>query len=92
MRALGMVFDRAGVAPPGVVLTPRALEGVETMDRGGTDIWGVCMFVGGFASIIFWMVVAWRAMRAHEKIADAVERGGTPPVEVDKAQHEGTAI
>ncbi len=25
-------------------------------------------------SAIFWMVVGWRAMRAHERIADAAER------------------
>ena len=28
----------------------------------------------GIFSTIFWMVVSWRAMRAHEKLADAVER------------------
>ena len=27
----------------------------------------------GLASAIFWMVVAWRAMRAHERLADASE-------------------
>lgn len=25
-------------------------------------------------SAIYWMVVGWRAMRAHEKIADALDR------------------
>jgi uncharacterized membrane protein YciS (DUF1049 family) len=28
----------------------------------------------GLAVTIFWMVCAWRAMRAHEKLAEAVER------------------
>ena len=27
----------------------------------------------GLASAIFWMIVGWRAMRAHEKLADTVE-------------------
>ena len=26
------------------------------------------------AMLIFWTVVGWRAMKAHEKLADAVER------------------
>ena len=28
----------------------------------------------GIFSTIFWMVVSWRAMKAHEKLADSVER------------------
>ena len=28
----------------------------------------------GLFSAIFWMVVGWRAMRAHEKLADSMER------------------
>jgi uncharacterized membrane protein len=28
----------------------------------------------GIASTIFWMVVGWRAMRAHERIAEASEQ------------------
>ena len=28
----------------------------------------------GFATAIFWMVVGWRAMRAHERIADSSEK------------------
>ena len=28
----------------------------------------------GLVTTIFWMVVGWRAMRAHERIADAAER------------------
>lgn len=27
----------------------------------------------GLFSAIFWMVVGWRAMRAHEKLADSME-------------------
>jgi uncharacterized membrane protein len=27
----------------------------------------------GLAVSLFWMVVAWRAMRAHERLADATE-------------------
>lgn len=27
----------------------------------------------GVASLIFWMVVGWRAMRAHERLAAAAE-------------------
>lgn len=27
----------------------------------------------GFVTAIFWMVVGWRAMRAHERLADAAE-------------------
>ena len=28
----------------------------------------------GLFSTVFWMVVSWRAMKAHEKLADSVER------------------
>ena len=34
----------------------------------------VLMMLLSIFSIIFWMVVTWRAMKAHEKLADAVER------------------
>ena len=27
----------------------------------------------GFVTAIFWIVVGWRAMRAHERLADAAE-------------------
>jgi uncharacterized membrane protein len=30
--------------------------------------------VVGIATAIFWMVVGWRAMRAHERLAEATER------------------
>lgn len=32
----------------------------------------ITLFLGLF-SAIFWMVVGWRAMRAHEKLADSME-------------------
>lgn len=32
------------------------------------------VILGAILSTIFWMVVDWRAMRAHERIADAAER------------------
>lgn len=28
----------------------------------------------GIISTVFWMVCGWRAMRAHEKLADSLER------------------
>ena len=45
----------------------------------------------GIFSTIFWMVVSWRAMRAHEKLADAVERlthrqAANPETEVEPPQ------
>ena len=30
--------------------------------------------LAGIATAIFWMVVGWRAMRAHERIAEASEQ------------------
>ena len=33
----------------------------------------VLVILAGLASAIFWMVVGWRAMRAHERIAEAAE-------------------
>ena len=36
----------------------------------------VMMAVVGLVSMIFWMVVGWRAMKAHEKIADSHEHLG----------------
>ena len=35
-------------------------------------------------SAIFWMVVGWRAMRAHERIADASEQAARKLRESDK--------
>ncbi len=33
-------------------------------------IWAVLL---AFATSVFWMAMGWRAMRAHERIADAAE-------------------
>lgn len=41
---------------------------------GGTGALVVVMAMWGIAVTIYWMVVAWRAMRAHERLASAVER------------------
>lgn len=40
------------------------------------DLQGLAVFAMllGLFSTVFWMVVSWRAMKAHEKLADAVER------------------
>lgn len=32
------------------------------------------MYILSLCFVIFWMVVFWRIMRAHEKLADSVER------------------
>ena len=34
---------------------------------------GFLVVVWGLAVTVFWMYVAWRAMRAHEKLAQSVE-------------------
>jgi uncharacterized membrane protein len=44
----------------------------------------VLMALFGIASAIFWMVVGWRAMRAHERIADASEEAARKFRENDK--------
>ena len=41
---------------------------------GNAQGWAVLVALFGIASAIFWMVVGWRAMRAHERIADAAEQ------------------
>ena len=33
----------------------------------------VLTLIIGLFSAIFWMIVGWRAMRAHEKLADSME-------------------
>lgn len=33
----------------------------------------------GVAVTVLWLVIGWRAMRAHERIAAAVERGALLP-------------
>ena len=34
--------------------------------------WAVLVALLGFFVTVFWMVVCWRAMRAHERIADTL--------------------
>ena len=54
------------------VLSPIPMMGGRQME----NLQGVTILVMllGIFSTIFWMVVSWRAMRAHEKLADAVEQ------------------
>ncbi|TAJ15987.1 MAG: hypothetical protein EPO68_11865 [Planctomycetota bacterium] len=40
---------------------------------------GVVGVMFGFFVSIFWMWVGWRAMRAHERVADALEGPATLP-------------
>lgn len=39
----------------------------------GFGAFGAFAVILGLATTIFWMVVGWRAMRAHERLADAAE-------------------
>lgn len=41
---------------------------------GGVAILAVLAALVGLASTVFWMFVAWRAMRAHEEIATATTK------------------
>ena len=43
---------------------------------GGRQMEGLAVLVMlfGIFTGIFWMVVGWRAMRAHEKLADSVDQ------------------
>ena len=43
------------------------------LNASGGELAGLAVLVA-LISAIFWMVVGWRAMRAHERIADAAER------------------
>jgi uncharacterized membrane protein len=36
-------------------------------------VWAVVVGLVGFVTTVFWMVVGWRAMRAHERIADTLD-------------------
>lgn len=38
------------------------------------DSMATLVMLFGVAVIVFWMVCGWRAMRAHERLADAVVR------------------
>ncbi len=39
----------------------------------GPDSLTILTLLIGLFGVIFWMVVGWRAMRAHEKLADSME-------------------
>ncbi len=49
---------------------------MQTMNLSATDAKQFAILGGlvAIATAIFWMVVGWRAMRAHERLADAFER------------------
>jgi len=36
-------------------------------------VFGAMIVLGGVILTIFWVVCAWRAMRAHEKLAESVQ-------------------
>ena len=40
---------------------------------GTLQILTVLTLIIGLFSAIFWMIVGWRAMRAHEKLSDSIE-------------------
>ncbi len=44
------------------------------MNRGDAQVFMFVAGAFGVATTLFWMYVAWRAMRAHECLADAAER------------------
>jgi len=41
----------------------------------GGGLWSVLATFWTFAFMVFWMIVGWRAMRAHERIAASLEEG-----------------
>jgi hypothetical protein len=41
---------------------------------GAMGLFAMLAVLWGFAVTIFWMVCIWRAMRAHEKLAESIER------------------
>jgi hypothetical protein len=41
--------------------------------RAGISVMVILIFLWGLAITILWLYVAWRAMRAHEKLAQSVE-------------------
>jgi hypothetical protein len=55
-------------------MTP--MQEFEMMGMSAMGLFPLAVMVFGVFSTIFWMVCAWRAMRAHEKIAESVERIG----------------
>ena len=43
------------------------------MNMQGVQELAIIMFLFGVFTTILWLVIGWRAMRAHEKIADSAE-------------------
>lgn len=43
-------------------------------ESGFMAVLGVFSTLLAVVTAIFWMIVGWRAMRAHERIADTLER------------------
>ena len=54
---------------------------ISTSDAG---LFAAVAVLAALFSAIFWMVVGWRAMRAHERIAESVELGVMKYRENDK--------
>jgi uncharacterized membrane protein len=48
-----------------------------------TDLAGLALLFGIVAGV-YWMAVGWRAMRAHERIADAAEQAARKVGEREK--------
>ncbi len=42
------------------------------MNTSDAQLFAVVSVMAGMAVTVFWMVVGWRAMRAHERMADAL--------------------
>ena len=87
----------ATLLSPFLLLPCLILWGEELRKPGGTDsgfvvvvvIWvlGALMSV---ALLVFWMVVAWRAMRAHERLARAGERAAAAIEELTRSRNPGS--
>jgi hypothetical protein len=41
---------------------------------GAIELYAVFVVLWGLVVSIFWMICGWRAMRAHERLAESVER------------------
>ena len=64
----------------------RAINDTHKMNISTSDagLFAAVAVLAALFSAIFWMVVGWRAMRAHERIADSVELGVMKYRENDK--------
>ena len=45
-----------------------------TFSGGGAPDWAVFVAIFGFGISFFWIYIAWRAMRAHERLAAAADQ------------------